>query len=143
MILAVCLWSVYGWIIATPGLRDRNGNLKGTDFSHLYTLGSVALAHDAADSSELHTPTRRLEITASRIPGAAGIAYVPMYPPQVSIFFAPLARLPYGAALAIWLFISALYMAFAATPFGLRARTCATTAGPSCSLPLRFPDSST
>ncbi len=108
MILAVCLWSVYGWIIATPGLRDRNGNLKGTDFSHLYTLGSVALAHDAADSSELYDADAQARLTASRIPGAAGIAYVPMYPPQVSIFFAPLARLPYGAALAIWLFISAL-----------------------------------
>lgn len=111
LILAICLWSVYGWIIATPGLRDRNGNLKGADFSHLYTLGSVALAHDAdgvADSAELYDADAQAKITASRIPGAAGIAYIPMYPPQVSIFFAPLARLPYAAALTIWLVVSAL-----------------------------------
>ena len=104
-ILALCLWSVYGWMVATPGLRDRNGNLKGTDFSHLYTLGSVALTHRAVD---LYDAAAQTEITARRIPGAAGVAYIPMYPPQVSIFFAPLAALPYSAALVIWLVISAL-----------------------------------
>jgi hypothetical protein len=109
MILALCLWSVYGWIIATPGLRDRNGNLKGTDFSHLYTLGSVALAHHSSDSAvELYDADAQAKLMASRIPGAAGIAYIPMYPPQVSIFFAPLAMLPYGAALILWLVISGL-----------------------------------
>jgi alpha-1,2-mannosyltransferase len=109
MILAICLWLVYVWIIATPGLRDRNGNLKGADFSHLYTLGSVALAHHTSDSAaELYDADAQAKLTASRIPGAAGIAYIPMYPPQVSIFFAPLAALPYGAALAIWLVISTL-----------------------------------
>jgi hypothetical protein len=105
IILALCLWSVYGWIVATPGLRDRNGNLKGTDFSHLYTLGSVALTHRTAD---LYDVNGQAKLTALRIPGAAGIAYIPMYPPQVSIFFAPLAALPYGAALVIWLIVSAL-----------------------------------
>jgi hypothetical protein len=104
-ILAICLWSVYSWIVATPGLRDRNGNLKGTDFSHLYTLGSVALTHRATD---LYDANAQAKLTALRIPGAAGIAYIPLYPPQVSIFFAPLAALPYGAALMIWLMVSAL-----------------------------------
>ncbi|HEY4841660.1 MAG TPA: glycosyltransferase family 87 protein [Terriglobales bacterium] len=104
-ILAICLWSVYGWIVATPGLRDRNGNLKGTDFSHLYTLGSVALTHRATD---LYDVNAQAKLTAFGIPGAAGIAYIPMYPPQVSIFFAPLAALPYGRALIIWLMVSAV-----------------------------------
>jgi len=104
-ILALCLWSVYGWNVATPGLRDRNGNLKGTDFSHLYTLGSVALAHRTVD---LYDADAQAELTARRVPAAAGTRYIPMYPPQVSIFFAPLAALPYGAALVIWLVLSAL-----------------------------------
>ncbi len=105
IILAVCLWSVYGWNVAKPGLRDRNGNVKGADFSHLYTLGSVALAHRTPD---LYNADAQAELTASRIPGAAGIRYLPIYPPQVSIFFAPLAALPYGAALAVWLTVSSL-----------------------------------
>ena len=29
IILALCLWSVYGWNVAAPGMLDRNGNLKG------------------------------------------------------------------------------------------------------------------
>ncbi|MGA7559804.1 MAG: glycosyltransferase family 87 protein [Terriglobales bacterium] len=104
-ILALCLWSVYGWNVATPGLLDRNGNLKGTDFSQFYTLGSVGLAHRAAD---LYNEETQAELIARRIPGAAGIRYIPLYPPQVSIFFAPLAVLPYSAALVIWLVSSAL-----------------------------------
>jgi alpha-1,2-mannosyltransferase len=104
-ILALCLWSVYVWNVTTPGLLDRSENLKGTDFSQFYTLGSVGLAHRAAD---LFNEEAQAEITARRVPGAAGIRYIPLYPPQVSIFFAPLAVLPYGVALVIWLALSAL-----------------------------------
>jgi len=86
------------WNIATPGLRDRNGNLKGTDFLHLYTLGSVALAHRGAD---LYDMNAQAALAAERVPEAAGIRYLPLYPPQVSIFFAPLAYLSYGWSL--WL----------------------------------------
>jgi hypothetical protein len=105
IILALCLWSVYGWNIAAPGMHDRNGNLKGADFSHLYTLGSVGLTHRSAD---LYDTDAQAKITARRIPAADGITYIPMYPPQVSIFFAPLAAQPYGTALVIWLMFSAL-----------------------------------
>jgi len=98
-ILALCLWSVYVWNIATPGLRDRNGNIKGTDFLHLYTLGSLAAAHRGAD---LYDMNAQAALAAQRVPEAAGIRYLPLYPPQVSVFFASLAQLPYGWALAIW-----------------------------------------
>ena len=98
-ILAVCLWSLYIWNLAIPGLRDRAGNLKGTDFLHLYTLGSLALAHDGADLYDMNT---QAAIAAKRVPAAAGIRYLPLYPPQVSILFLPLAHLSYAWALAIW-----------------------------------------
>ena len=104
LILALCLWSVYVWNVATPGLRDRAGNLKGTDFLHFYTLGSLALAHRGAD---LYGMQAQAELAAQRVPAAAGIRYLPLYPPQVSIFFAPFARLPYACALIIWLALSA------------------------------------
>ena len=98
-ILAVCLWSLYVWNVATPGLRDRNGNLKGTDFLHLYILGSVAAAHRGAD---LYDMNAQAVLAAQRVPEAAGIRYLPLYPPQVSVFLAPLARLSYGWALLFW-----------------------------------------
>jgi alpha-1,2-mannosyltransferase len=104
-ILALCLWSVYLWNVATPGLRDRAGNLKGTDFLHFYTLGSLALAHRGAD---LYDMAAQSQLSAERVPAASGIRYLPLYPPQVSIFFAPLARLSYSCALTLWLMLGAL-----------------------------------
>ncbi len=99
LILALTLWSFYSWNLATPGLRDRNGNLKGTDFLHLYTLGSLAIAHRGADLYDINA---QAALAAQRVPEAAGIRYLPLYPPQVSIFFAPLAYLSYGWALVLW-----------------------------------------
>src|ERR1035437_5410993 len=98
-ILALCLWSLYVWNVATPGLRDRNGNLKGTDFLHFYTLGSVAAAHRGDD---LYDMNAQAALAAARVPEAAGTRYLPLYPPQVSIFFSPVDHLSYGWALCLW-----------------------------------------
>jgi alpha-1,2-mannosyltransferase len=104
MILALCLWSLYIWSVATPGLRDRNGNLKGTDFLHFFTLGTLAAAHRGADLYDIQV---QAALAAQRVPEAAGIRYLPLYPPQVSLFFAPLARLSYEWALLFWCACSA------------------------------------
>ena len=104
LILGVAIWSVYLWTVWTPGLRDRSGNLKGTDFLHLYTIGTLAREHRGA---ELYDMQAQAALAAERVPEAAGIRYLPLYPPQVSIFFAPLAALPYGEALALWWAFSA------------------------------------
>jgi hypothetical protein len=105
LILALCLWSVYFWNMATPGLLDRAGNLKGADFLHFYTLGAVAATHDGSD---LYSMEAQSQLAAQRVPAAAGIRYLPLYPPQVSILFAPFAGLSYPAALACWLALSSL-----------------------------------
>jgi alpha-1,2-mannosyltransferase len=108
IVLAVCLWSVYVWNLATPGLRDRGGNIKGTDFVHFYTLGSLAVTHRGAD---LYDMNAQAALISQRIPQAAGIRYLPLYPPQVSLLFAPLAYFPYGRALAVWWIFSAMVYA--------------------------------
>jgi len=105
LMLALCLWSVYLWNVATPGLLDRSGNLKGTDFLHFYTQGSLALAHRGPDLYNLEVQS---QVAAQRMPAAAGIRYLPLYPPQVSILFLPFARLSYSCALVLWLTLSAL-----------------------------------
>ncbi len=104
-ILALCLWSFYIWTLATPGLRDRNGNFKGTDFLHLYTLGSLAVGHRGADLYDMHA---QAALAVQRMPEAAGPRYLPLYPPQVSILFAPFARLSYARALVLWWTLSAV-----------------------------------
>jgi hypothetical protein len=105
IMLALALWSIYMWSLATPGLLDRWGNLKGTDFLHLYTLGSLAIEHRGAD---LYDMNAQAALAAHRVPEAAGIRYLALYPPQVSIFFAPLARLSYTVALVLWWGFTAL-----------------------------------
>jgi len=104
LLVGLVLWSVYAWIFATPGLRDRNGLLKGTDFLHYYTLGVLALEHDGAD---LYNMGAESALALRRVPDAGRLAYVPLYGPQVSLFFAPLATLPYAWALTVWLAASA------------------------------------
>ncbi len=106
--LALVLWGVYAWVISCPGLRDRNGNLKGTDFLHFYTLGSLALHQRGAS---LYDMTAQASLAAQRVPSAAGIRYLPLYPPQVSLLFAPFARLTYLEALALWWVLSLLIYA--------------------------------
>jgi hypothetical protein len=105
LLLALCLWSVYAWNVATPTLFDRAGNLKGTDFLHFYTLGSLALAHRGADLYSMDTQS---QLVAQRVPEAAAIRYLPLYPPQLSTFFGPFAHLSYPSALILWLILSAL-----------------------------------
>jgi alpha-1,2-mannosyltransferase len=104
IILALCLWSVFLWNMSTPGLRDRAANLKGTDFLHFYVLGSLALDHRGGD---LYNMDAQSQLSAQRVPAAADIRYLPFYPPQVSIFFAPFAHLSYSWALILWLTLSA------------------------------------
>ena len=105
VILALCLWLWYGWIIATPGLHDRNRQLKGTDFVHFYTLGLLANAHRGADLYDMNAQSA---LAGQQVPEAAGLQYLPLYPPQVSMLFAPFARLSYGRALALWWACSSL-----------------------------------
>jgi len=103
--LAICLWGTCAWIMTAPGVVGRNGLLKGTDFLHFYTLGSLALEHRGAD---LYDTTAQSKLAAQRVPEAGTLFFVALYGPQASLLFAPLAALPYGTALALWLIVSAL-----------------------------------
>jgi alpha-1,2-mannosyltransferase len=105
LLVGLVLWSVYLWTLTTPGLRDRNGNLKGTDFLHFYTLGLIAREHRGP---ELYDMKVQAELAAAHVPQAAGIQYLPLYPPQTSILFAPLAHLSYLHALAVWWIVCAI-----------------------------------
>jgi alpha-1,2-mannosyltransferase len=105
LILGFALWSVYLWTLTTPGLRDREGNLKGTDFLHFYTLGLIARDHRGP---ELYDMKVQSELAAAHVPQAAGIKYLPLYPPQTSVLFAPLAHFSYAYALVVWWIVSAI-----------------------------------
>ncbi|MGZ4731967.1 MAG: glycosyltransferase family 87 protein [Terriglobales bacterium] len=109
LLLAVCLWTVYAADMSVPGLLDRNGLVKGTDFLHFYTLGNLAL-RDRGDL--LYNMRAQAELAREWVTQAPNSLYVPLYGPQMSLFFVPFARLPYGWALAAWLALNALIYAF-------------------------------
>src|SRR5713226_10047552 len=108
LLLAVCLWTFYAVDMYTPGLRDRNGLIKGTDFLHFYTLGSLALQ---GRGDLLYDMWAQSAVTQKLLPEAAGSFYVPLYGPQVSLFFVPFATLSYGWALTAWLSLNVLIYA--------------------------------
>ena len=105
LLLTVCLWTVYAVDMSAPGLRDRVGLIKGADFLHFYTLGKLALANRGDLLYDVGAQSTEL---ARVVPEAKGYVYVPLYGPQVSLFFAPLALLPYGWALGAWLVLNLL-----------------------------------
>ena len=109
LLLAVCLWTVYAVDMSTPGLLDRNGLVKGTDFLHFYTLGSLALR---GRGDLFYNIRAQAELARNFVAQAPNSLYVPLYGPQVSLFFAPFARLPYGWALTAWLAVNILVYAF-------------------------------
>jgi len=104
LLLAICLWTVYAIDMSTPGLRDRNGLIKGTDFLHFYTLGNIAL-QKCGDL--LYNIKAQATLLQKLVPEAAGNVYVPLYGPQVSLLFATFARMSYPTALTIWLLLNA------------------------------------
>jgi alpha-1,2-mannosyltransferase len=104
LLLAACLWAVYVVDMSTPGLLDRNGLIKGTDFLHFYTLGKIALL---GRGDLLYDMRGQSELIQLIVPEASGYSYVSLYGPQVSLLFAPLAKLSYGYALATWLSLNA------------------------------------
>jgi hypothetical protein len=103
LLLAVCLWSFYALDMSTPSLRNRTGLIKGTDFLHFYTLGSIALQKRG---DLLYDVKAQTALVQQLVPEGAGNVYVPLYGPQVSLLFGPLARTSYPAALTIWLLLN-------------------------------------
>jgi len=109
-ILAACLWSVYAFNMSAPGIFDRNGLIKGADFLHFYVLGSLALAHRG---DLLYDMPGQSAFLAKLLPPAGNYAYVPLYGPQLAVFWSPLARLPYLRALTVWLLLNCCFYGFA------------------------------
>jgi hypothetical protein len=67
-------------------------------------LGSLAIEHRG---EALYDVSAQGAVAARRVPAAAGIRYLPLYPPQVSLLFLPFAYFSYGPALAVWWLCSA------------------------------------
>ncbi len=109
----VALIPVYGWLlvawiayaidISPSGRLDRSGHVKGHDFAHFYVLGEIAAAHAPAELYDFNAQAARMD----RLVPDYENRFAPIHGPQLSVLFAPLARLPYEVAWAIWIGITA------------------------------------
>jgi hypothetical protein len=71
-------------------------------------LGKIALL---GRGDLLYDMPGQSELIHHLVPEASGYSYVSLYGPQVSLLFAPLAKLSYGYALATWLLLSTVLYA--------------------------------
>lgn len=108
-LLAVCVWSLYAFNLATPGLRDRAGHIKGADFVQFYVGGYLARTGRLWDLYDLPAFAAWQH---ALVPASAGGYLAAFYGPQVYLAFWPLARLSYGWAVVAWALLNcALYLA--------------------------------
>ena len=100
------------WIALSPGFIDPNGKPLGTDFMDVWAAGKLALAGDPASAYDfaIHYDVQR---HALAYPADAQVPYFGWhYPPIFLLVAAPLALVPYGVALAVWMAITLpLYLA--------------------------------
>jgi alpha-1,2-mannosyltransferase len=99
-------WFIYLHTMMVPGLIDRAGRFKGTDYIQFYVMGSLVL-DGRADA--LYNPGAHLEQGRRRIdPALTLYAPHPNYGPQIALLFSPMALLPFGLSLALFLVLTAL-----------------------------------
>jgi hypothetical protein len=101
-------WTSYAIDLSPSGRLDRSGHIKGHDFVHFYVLGQIA--NDRAPG-DLYSFDNQAVRTDRLVPDYED-RFLPVYGPQVSLLFAPFARLPFGVALTSWLVLSAGIHAF-------------------------------
>lgn len=99
LLLAICLWSLYAIDLATPGLRDRAGHIKGADFLHFYTAGYLV---KAGRLQALYDPPALAACQQALMPQSTHAYFVASYGPQVYLPFSLLARVPYPWAAVAW-----------------------------------------
>jgi hypothetical protein len=109
-LMAITMWSVLLIDFSGPGVRDRLGKVKGTDFLHFY-VGGALVREGRTDL--LYDFLPQYQRTQSLAAGSDDIIYVPVESPQVALAFSPLAAYPYNVALGIWITLSTLLYALA------------------------------
>jgi hypothetical protein len=102
-ITAVTMWSVLLIDFSNAGVRDRLGQVKGTDFLQFYAAGATVRDGQSETLYTFLAQFGRIEAVAG---DGGDIYFVPVQSPQVALAFAPLARFSYLTALAIWIAIS-------------------------------------
>ncbi len=103
LLLGFYLVACIGWVVASNGLIDRNGQPIGTDFSNVYAAGRLTWEGRPADA---YDPPKQAAAEIAVFDGRDVPFYGWHYPPFFLILAALLALLPYGFALAAWMIVT-------------------------------------
>ena len=101
-LIPVYIWVVYSWVHVLVRIPQDE---PVRDFAHFYTQGVIALERDAAS---LYDMEKMADVAQRVLPGHQRVLYPPVYGPQMSLLFAPLAMLPYVPARHVWLAVTVL-----------------------------------
>ena len=99
-LVAVTLWSVWVVDFSVPGVVDRLGKVKGTDFLQFYVGGSFVREGHLDQLYDVQALYARAQAI---VPGSRDTFYMPIQSPQTSLVFSPLSALRYQVAVAIWI----------------------------------------
>jgi Glycosyltransferase family 87 len=102
--VGLLLIAMHAWNLATPGLLDRTGRLKGADFLQFYTYGWLAREHkwERLYDADAHGEIARLRVD----PRMTITGFRPNYSPVVALIMAPLTSASFLGAWALWSAIS-------------------------------------
>ncbi|MFZ0806926.1 MAG: glycosyltransferase family 87 protein [Candidatus Sulfotelmatobacter sp.] len=110
IVLALCLWSICAFDLATPGMFDRAGNIKYQDFIQFYVAARLITQGRASqlfDHQVTFDELRRIVFQTSILP-PSHVRLPPVYGPQVGLLFVPFTRLAFLTAAPIWSTLSLL-----------------------------------
>jgi hypothetical protein len=107
-LVAVTLWTVWLIDFSGPGVVDRLGKVKGTDFLQFYVGGSFVREGRLNELYDVQALYTRAQAT---IPGSRDTLYMPIQSPQTSLVFSRLSALPYSVAVVIWIAVILLLYA--------------------------------
>lgn len=99
-LIGATLWAVWLVDFSVPGVVDRLGKVKGTDFLQFYVGGAFVREGRLNELYDVQALYTRSQAT---IPGSRDTLYMPIQSPQTSLVFSPLAGLSYGVAVTIWI----------------------------------------
>jgi hypothetical protein len=107
-LIAITLWTVWLIDFSVPGVVDRLGKVKGTDFLQFYVGGSFVREGRLNELYDVQALYTRAQAT---IPGSRDTLYMPIQSPQTALVFSSLSALPYSVAVTIWIGIILLLYA--------------------------------
>jgi alpha-1,2-mannosyltransferase len=107
-LIAATLWTVWVVDFSGPGVVDRLGKVKGTDFLQFYVGGSFVREGRLNQLYELQALYARAQAI---VPDSRETLYVPMQSPQTLFAFSPVSVFPYPVAVTIWIAVIMLLYA--------------------------------